>query len=126
MVLQGFELLLPDEVEVFLRHETALARHGGDEAFGLQLVIGPLCGDDRNFQVLCQSPDGGQRLPRLQRPGDDLGLDLGADLVVDRLARGISDDEFHGIPPFVLYMYSIYSMNGLSRGEMKFLFLSPL
>ena len=76
MILQGFEPLLPDEVEVFLRHEAALARHGGDEPLGLQLVIGPLCGDDGNFQVLCQRPDGGQRLPRLQRSGDDLGLDL--------------------------------------------------
>ena len=33
-----------------------------------------------------------------------------------------TDNEFHGIPPFVLYMYSIYSMHGLSRGNLKFLF----
>ena len=63
--------------------------------------------------------DGGQRVPRRQSAGEDLGFDLPADLIVDRLAAVVSDNEFHGSPPFVLYIHSIYSWREMSRGIFK-------
>ena len=78
-----------------------------------------LGGDDGDFQILGKAPDGWQRVPRRQSAGEDLGLDLPADLIVDRLATVVSDNEFHGSPPFVLYIHSIYSWREMSRGIFK-------
>ncbi len=95
----GFQLLtplLPQNLQIVVRHKAALARHGVDEAVGFQFVVGPLGGDDRDLEILGQSPDGGQCFPRRQGAGEDLRLDLTVDLIIDRLVGGVSDDEFHG------------------------------
>ncbi len=113
------ERLLPEQSQIRLRHKAALAGHGVDQPLGLQFVIGPLGGDDGYFQVLGQPTDGGQRVPRRQSAGEDLGLDLPADLIVDRLDAVVSDNEFHGSPPFVLYIHSIYSWREMSREIFK-------
>ena len=105
---QLLELLRPYQLQILLRHKAALSGHGVDKARGLQFIVGPFCGDDGYFQVLGQPPDGGQRLSRRQRPGENLPPELRGDLLVNGLAVGIADNELHGIPPFVLYIYSIY------------------
>ena len=90
VVLQLLQLLLPDQVQILFRHKAALAGHGVEEAVGLQLVVGPLGGDDGDPQVLGQGPDGGQRLSGGELPGNDLGFDLGVDLIVDGLVGGMN------------------------------------
>ena len=112
--------LLAQKLQVASGDEGSLALHGVDEAGFFQFRVGPLGGDDGYFQVLGQPTDGGQRVPRRQSAGEDLGLDLPADLIVDRLATVVSDNEFHGSPPFVLYIHSIYSWRKMSRGIFKF------
>ena len=88
MVLDLLQVFLPDQLGVLLCHKAALAGHGVEEAVGLQLVVGPLGGDDGDPQVLGQGPDGGQRLSGGEIPGNDLGFDLGVDLIVDGLVGG--------------------------------------
>src|SRR5699024_947679 len=107
------------QLQVLLRHEAALARHGVNVSIPLQLLVGPLGGDHADPQVPGQGPDGGQGLPGLQPPRGHGALDLPADLLVDGLAAGVADDDVHGFTSVFLYMYSIYSNYSLSRGNRK-------
>ena len=98
IAIHGGDALFLQEIEVGRGHEGALARHGVDEAFALQLVIRPLGGDDADLEVLGQLADGGQRLALLQVARKDLGPHLPQDLLVDGVGRGVGKEDAHGGP----------------------------
>ena len=86
MIFYFFQLFFPQQRGIFLGHEGALSGDGIEEALLLQLVVGAFGGNDADPKILGKSPDGGQRLIFCQRAGDDLLLQLGIDLLVNRCA----------------------------------------
>jgi hypothetical protein len=71
-----------------------------DIAFGLQLGVGPLHGDDGQVQMLRQGPFGGQPLPGGQGAGEDVPPDAPVQVFVQGqispLLHGVGQ---HGAPP---------------------------
>ena len=98
VLLSPAEGVLPHQLRVLGRHKAPLARHSGEKALPLQLLIGPLGGDDGNAQLLGQQPHGGQGLALLQLSPENEALHLPGDLVIDGYAAGIADDDVHGTP----------------------------
>ena len=72
-----------------LGDKAAPALLGQDKAIPLQILIRALGRDDADAQLLRQQADAGQRVPGMQRTGQDLLLDLPRDLRVDRLLPGV-------------------------------------
>ena len=104
MFFNFFQILLPQELRVFLGHIAALGGDGVDEALPLQLLVGPLGGDDADPQVLGQRTDRRQKIALPQLPREDGAADLAVELLVDRLRIGVADDEIHGVYPNCTYM----------------------
>ena len=87
-----FQLFLPEQLGVLLRHKGAFSGDGIEESLLLQLVIGPLGSDNADAEILCQPTDGGQRLILGECAGNDLLLELGIDLFIDGCAAFIVDE----------------------------------
>ena len=88
--LRPAQLGLPQQLPVLVGHKAALAGNVLQKTVPLQLLIGPLGGDDRDAQLLGQQTHRGQGLPRRQRPGADLLLHLVGDLLIDGFSAGIA------------------------------------
>ena len=73
--------------------EKATFWQGVDIAFGLQLLIGALYGDDGDVQMLRQSPLGGKTLPG----GQGAVQDIRADAAVQVFVKGQSAPILQGI-----------------------------
>ena len=63
--------------------ETALAGNGIEKSLPFQLLVGSLGGNDADAQILGQVPDGGKGVVLPQCSADDLGPDLGVDLLIN-------------------------------------------
>ena len=113
MVFDVFQGFLPEQLHVFGSHEAALGGDGVDESLFFQLVVGALGGDDADAQILGEIPDGGQGFVLLKLAADDLGFDLGVDLVVNGKATLVVDQYGHFGTSLLLqlYMCSIYRYN---------------
>ena len=82
MLFDATQVFLPQQLRVFRRDKAALAGKRIYEALGLQLVIGALCRDDADAQILGETAYRGQRLILPQRVADYLRLYLRIYLVV--------------------------------------------
>ena len=69
-------MLLAHKLHVLFRDVAALAGHAVDEAVALKLVICARRRYHADAQVLCQRPNGWQRVVGLQFAGNDLFFDL--------------------------------------------------
>src|SRR5699024_8773060 len=117
-LLQG---LLPQQLHILGGHKTALGGERVNEPLPLQLLIGPLGGDDADAQVLGQVSDGGEGLVRLQFPADDLIFDLGVNLIVDGGPTAVVNVEIQTITSFAFCVYTVYTVDtALSIGLRNF------
>ena len=91
MALYLLQILLPQQFRAALRHEAPLAGQRVDEPLALQLVIGPLGGNDADTQILGQRPYAGQRLALGHLSGQYGVLDLAVYLVIDGRAAAVVD-----------------------------------
>ena len=87
-------LFLLHKVFVQRRHKAPTSHGGLDKPIPLQVLIGFLDGDDAHMYGFGQGTHGRDGLAGGQFPTHDLGLDLGRDLFVDRLAVVAADDDF--------------------------------
>ena len=66
-----------------------------NEAFLLQVVVGPFGGNHADAQLLGQQPNAGQGLARFQLAGKDLFLNLAGDLGINRALTSVADVDLH-------------------------------
>ena len=69
-------MLLSNHFRAAGSNERAFARDGKQITLLFQLVVRAFCGDYADAQVLCQRPNGWQRVVGLQFAGNDLFFDL--------------------------------------------------
>ena len=119
MLLNLPQAVFLGQFQVLLRYKAALPCHGVDVSISFQLLIGPLGGDDADTQVPGQSPDGWERLPRPELSRGNSPLDLAADLLINRQAAGIADDDIQCLAPFcICTVYTVITV--CQEGKMLF------
>ena len=74
MFLYLLQILLPQQFRAALRHEASLAGQRVDEPLALQLVIGPLGGNDADTQILASARMLGSASPSVTCPDNMASL----------------------------------------------------
>ena len=94
---QLLQILFLYQLQVHRCDKAALRSYRIDKSFLLQLNISALRRNHTNPQILRQTPDRRQRRIRFQIAADDLFLQLRIDLLIDRLAALIINNNVHCI-----------------------------
>lgn len=81
-------------IRVVFAHIKSFIGNGTDQSLPLQFLIRVLRRDHADADIRCQSPNGRQRLVRLQFTGYDLILDLIDDLLVDGIRSMRFNDDY--------------------------------